>query len=257
MPISLNLQGPWLRWNDANISTAECLRVNGCSSTCLCPYDTYDRRFSNPSVHDPLCRFIYIVALEKSPGTLAVNRCIKTLTGDTSWKGPVVAFTQDACGGYKDISTSAFNRVLDEFCSVRGVRINTDLLVKEYDAPRFEEVTIKSYDTRDESFDWNRVLDPQKATPLTLDTGIVLKANPETRSRYRNRSPFGEKSIAKLLSIPCEISSHTFGDYNQRRCVGNVILMRKDKKPLTVNSTWKYSAIGFNTVSVRDSKRQG
>jgi hypothetical protein len=98
----------------------------------------------------------------------------------------------------------AFNRVLDEFCSVRGVRINTDLLVKEYDAPRFEEVTIKSYDTRDESFDWNRVLDPQKATPLTLDTGIVLKAKPETRSRYRNRSPFGEKSIAKLLSIPCE-----------------------------------------------------
>jgi len=75
---------------------------------------------------------------------LEVNRCIKTLTGDSSWKGPATAFARDFQGDPVDLRAPLFSKTLSAFRDVVGVRINCDGVMKVQNAPRFETVTIKS-----------------------------------------------------------------------------------------------------------------
>jgi len=145
----------WPLWSGRSLEFVGKLRANGCSSTCSCEYDTHDGRFIAPSDHTPLCRYIYITAPEQQDNpfvldtrNLEVNRCIETLTGDTSWKGSVIAFAKNPDGELVDMSTSVFIKTLSAFRGVLGVRINCDRIVGANDVPRFEAVTVESYNLR-------------------------------------------------------------------------------------------------------------
>ena len=98
------------------------------------------------SVHAPLCRYIYIGAPEQEDPTLMhttqVNRCVENLTGDTSWRGLVIAFAKNPENEPVDMKASALNKIFDGLGDVLGVRINYDRLVTLRNAPRFETVAI-------------------------------------------------------------------------------------------------------------------
>jgi hypothetical protein len=225
----------WPSWKGTTSTFASCLRVNGCSSTCPCVYNTYDECFKSSSVHTPLCQYIYIGALEQGHG-VEVNRCIEDLTKDTSWRGPVIAFARDSNDKPVVMGTSVFNRILAGFDGVSGVRINCDGLVRTHNVPRLEAITIKSYNLRGETgcrrFD---PFDPEKASPLTRHTGITLQAKPERRWEDPNYAHLDRRNaISSLLAIPCEINKHNFGYYAPPHWTGNVIVMREDRKPLDV-----------------------
>jgi hypothetical protein len=167
---------------------------------------------------------------------LEVNRCIETLTGDTSWRGPVIAFVKNAKDRPVDMGTSVFNKILSAFRGVRGVRINCDGVVKERHAPRFEAVTIKSYDLRGtmEDAPWRQPGD-RNATFLTQHTGIVLQDKPESYTGNPDLSGLDQNNpIARLLSIPCDTDKQVFGHHIQNTNTGNVIVVREDRKPLDV-----------------------
>lgn len=156
----------------------------------------------------------------------------------------------DSHRNYVGMSTLDFNRILGAFRGVRGVRINCDDFVKERNVPIFEEVMIESYDLRDANFNWRDEFDPEKrATPLTLlNTNIALQAKWEHCRGDPIYSGIDiKKSIARLLLTPCEIGHHTFGNYNETHNIGNMIVMRKDRKPLDV----KYMEIFCDWIEKR------
>ena len=239
--IRLNRWGYSPDWKGISLDSTYCRRINGCSSACRCTYTTYEDGFVHSSAHDPLCQYVYVDAPEqrsqsskRKSQSLEVNQCIKTLTGDTSWKGPVIAFAEDIYMRHMDMRTSVFNRILKEFHDITGVRINCDELVEEHNVPRFEAVTIKSSDLSGGIFDQDRHFGRVK-TCLTWHTGVVLQAAQETYWRSRQHSHSDSKNtISQLMSIPCEISKHNFGYYESPRGTGNVIVIREDKKPLHV-----------------------
>jgi hypothetical protein len=230
----------WPLWNDVRQSEKSCLRVNCCSSTCSCDYNTYDSRFTSSSCHTSLCLYIYIGAPEQKDDPsvhdaelLDVNRCIETLTGDTSWRGPVIAFAKDSGGRPVDMRALALNKILDAFQGVRGVRINCDDVVKRHSKPQFEAVTIKSYNLRGVIHDipWKHHGD-HSATLLTQHTGIVLHDRRESHTDLSNLDQINYK--ARFMSIPCDVNESNFGNYFRRRDTGNVIVVRQDREPLDV-----------------------
>jgi hypothetical protein len=231
-------------WKGTVLTFWDSLRVKCCTSTCSSAYNTYDEGFTYPSSHDPSCHDVYIVAPEqevrsygRESKSLKPNQCLQSLTGDTSWKGPVIAFAENTKSKHVDIGTSVFNKILREFCSIAGVRINCDGVVKEHNAPRFEAVTIESHDLICNSFAWRGDY-PHYKTALTLHTGMVLLATKESHWRRPKLSYTDSKnSISKLLSIPCDISKHNFGCYERAAGTGNVIVIREDRKPLDVKYT--------------------
>ena len=233
----------WPLWGGVSLSKRICLRVNGCSSTCSCDYNTYDSRFTSSSRHTPLCQFIYIGAPEQKDDPsvhdteiLDVNQCIENATGVTSWRGPVIAFAKDSDDRSVDMRALAFNRILDAFQGVRGVRINCDGVVKRHSKPRFEAVTIESYDLRGTIDDapWNHPGD-HNATFLTQHTGIVLQDRRESYAGNPDLSHVDQHNTkATLMSIPCDVNESNFGRYYRRPDTGNVIVVRQDREPLGV-----------------------
>jgi hypothetical protein len=235
-------------WYSATFLHSRSLQVNCCSSTCPCKYNTYDSRFTSSWFHSPLCRFIYINApnQEDDPAirdeNLKVNRCIELLTGDTSWKGAVVAYAWNSIEEPVDIGMSAFSKILGAFRDVRGVRINCDGVVKDKITPNFESVMIESYDLRGAADDylWKRPRD-RSASFLTRHTGIVLQDRRESHAASPEHVRLDEErldqrnSTARLLLIPCDINEPNFGYYMRPSDTGNVIVVREDRKPLDVN----------------------
>jgi hypothetical protein len=229
----------WPVFNGITLSPSVSLRVNGCSPACSCEFNTYDIRFNSPSVHDPLCQYIYVSTTEQryhpimhNTEGLKVNRCIETLTGDTSWMGSVIALAKNPKEKYVNIGTSAFSRILDAVRSVRGVRINCDGIVQAQIAPRFESVTIKSYDLRGAADDLDH-----SASSLTQHTGIVLqdRKEPSLHGDPQHSQLDQSNFTARLLLIPCDINESNFGSYRRPPGTGNIIVMREDRKPLDVN----------------------
>jgi hypothetical protein len=235
-------------WYSSTFLHSKSLQVNGCSSTCSCEFNTYDSRFTSSSSHSPLCRFIYINAPDQEDDPiirnkdLKVNRCIELLTGDTSWKAPVVAYAMNLKKKPVDMGMSGFGKILDAFRDVRGVRINCDGIVDAKIAPQFEAVTIKSYYLRGAAYDylWNRPRD-LSASFLTRHTGIVLQDRRESDAESPNNFRLDEErldednSTARLLSIPCNIHEPNFGYFSRLCNTGNVIVVREDRKPLDIN----------------------
>ncbi|KAH0292079.1 hypothetical protein KCU62_g2415, partial [Aureobasidium sp. EXF-3399] len=232
------------QWNGATPFRGSSLMVNGCSSTCPCKFNTHDIRFISSSVHNSLCRYIHIVAPEREDNASVhdtedmVNKCIKTLTGDTSWKGPVIVYAKIPKGKPVDMGTSFFSRTLSAFSDVVGVRINCDVAVKRLNAPQFEAVAIKSYDLRGTIDDrsWNLARGHHNAAFLTQHTGTVLQDRPESHAEDPSHSGLHRRnSTSRLLSIPCDISEQNFGFYSRPHDTGNVIVVREDRKPLEVD----------------------
>lgn len=232
-------------WKDTELGHNKCFRVNDCLSTCVNPYDTYDSCSTRDSVHDARCQYILIEAPEladrlhqRGQESLEVNSCIQTLTGDASWKGPVIAFAKLTDRWQStDMRTASFNKILGVFRSVTGVRINCDGLVKVHNAPRFEPMTIKSYDLRYNSSHLFKEdpLDSENVSSLTLYTGLALQARPEfTWPNLGHFQGDERNSVSRLLSIPCKTTTLNFGYYGRPSSTGNVIVMREDRKPLDV-----------------------
>jgi hypothetical protein len=216
---------------------ARAIRVNGCSSDCKCSHTTYAKYFTFPLNHTLTCRYIYIGAPEQRVDSrkrdlegLEVNQCIKSLTGDTSWKGPVFAYGIDVLERPKNMETRIFGQILSSFRSVLGVRINRDGLVQAHDTPRFEVITIESSGFRGRTSFRCGTQDS-----VTNHTGIVLQLRRDFQQGTRNHADLDKRnSISRLLSIPCDTESHDFGHYDPSLKVGNVIVIRADRKPLDV-----------------------
>lgn len=240
--IPLDRYGHWPYWKgDSFMSAFHGLRVKACASACPYAYTTHEEDPTDSSVHDPLCQCIFVDAPEQrsqpsklDSQSLKVNQCIKTLTGDISWKGPDIAYAEDTHRKNVDMRTSVFNRILEVFRSITGVRINCDGLVEGHNVPRFETVTVESHDLSGHIFDRDGHLHREK-TCLTWHTGMALQAAQEIRWRRPKYSHLDRNnSISRLMSIPCDISKHNFGYYESTRGTGNVIVIREDRKPLDV-----------------------
>jgi hypothetical protein len=166
-----------------------------------------------------------------------VNLCIQTLTGDTSWRGSVIAFAKNPEEEHVDIGTPVFSRILDAFRGVRGVRINCDGVVQAQNAPRFESVMVKSHDLKGVADDYrsDRPRD-HTASLLTQHTGIVLQNRRDYSSDgYPQNSHLDQRnSTARLLLIPCNINKSNFGHYMRPSDTGNIIVIREDRQPLDV-----------------------
>ena len=213
------LWGAGLRWKYTDISSTECLQVSDVSSVSL--YIGAPDQLDDPDSYDP--------------EGLEVNRCIEALTGDTSWKGSVIAFAKDIYGNHVDMGTSHFYKVLKEFRSVVGVRINCDGLVYEHHRPRFEECVIESYDLQDKNFNLGQEFNVNRPIPLTLNIGIALQAKNEFHRSHTIYPDLNkDNTTARLMLIPCDADRFDFGVFSKAHTYGNVIVMREDRKPLDV-----------------------
>ena len=166
--------------------------------------------------------------------TTQVNRCVENLTGDTSWRGLVIAFAKNPENEPVDMKASALNKIFDGLGDVLGVRINYDRLVTLRNAPRFETVAIKSWNFRGEGDNccWLQPRGRRNASLFTQHTGIVLQDRQEL---YLGHPLLVRtNSISRLLLIPCDISKHNFGYIEQQFDTGNVVVVREDRKPLDV-----------------------
>jgi hypothetical protein len=239
----LSFDRKWPLWNGNSLFLPRKLQLDGCSSTCPCKQNTHDSRSTFSSAHNPLCRHIYISAPEQNDNPfmpdkdLDVNRCIETLTGDTSWTGPVIAFAKNPKEESIDMRTPALRKTLSAFRDVVGVRINCDGVVKAQHAPRFEAVTINSYDLRGaiDHYLWTHPRDQRNASFFTQYTGIVLQDKRESYKGNPSHSGLDTRnSISRLMSIPCEISKQSFGYYSRPSDTGNVIVVREDRETLGV-----------------------
>ncbi|KAI5275313.1 hypothetical protein E4T47_01743 [Aureobasidium subglaciale] len=128
----------------------------------------------------------------------------------------------------------SFRAILNELYDIRAVRINCDGLVNERIAPRFEATTVSS-------FSFFRFHSNEAASMLTKHTGVRLVAQrtyiPKDVLRKRiSRNKLNRRnSISRMLSILCDAEEHRFGLYRLAKNTGNVVVMRKDRQPLTIN----------------------
>lgn len=235
---------------DNYILSASTLRLNGCSPHCRCGFDTYDDQFMDELYHTNSCMHIYVSVLEGELDDHSVNRCIEKMTGVSSWKGTVVAFTKSARAIHMlhdqsrvrislHMSTIFFDRILAGFHPIDAVSINCDGLVNERIMNRFTRMKINSSEV------WLMSQDSEHASNLTQHTGTTLLA---CRRRYTPREyaailgrrhrlapPLDNRNgTSKLLGTPCSITDSNFGYWARNRSTENVVVMRKDRKPLTV-----------------------
>ncbi|KAI5239836.1 hypothetical protein E4T43_06544 [Aureobasidium subglaciale] len=218
----------------------------GCTTGCACgPGCNYI--CSSYSHHTRKCQHVYL----SIPGVVfndpVVNKTIEKLTNGavTSFKGPATAWSRSARGGHKqqgssrvfrttDMTTMSFRAILNEIHDIQAVCINCDGLVNERIAPRFEVTTVSS-------FSFFRFHGNEAASSLTKHTGVRLEAQrtyiPKDVLRKRiSRDQLNRRnSISRMLSIPCDTEEHRFGLYRRAKDTGNVVVLRKDRQPLTIN----------------------